>query len=593
MAAVDATALDLRRRGTVIRGARLVGTYVRMHPVPFVVAVSGASLYAAATVGSTIVLGRVTDSVLAPALSHGVSHGVLAGGVVAIVAVAVLKAAGIVVRRYFAGMTQARVHASLQRRLADRYTRYALSWCRGQNTGELLAHAESDVQAATEVLQPLPYSTAVILMLLFALVAMLVTDLFLAMVGLTILPALALLNRLFATRVEPLSRAVQEQVGGLSSVAHESIDGAVVVKTLGRERDEVERFAAAADDLRTARVRLGRLRAVYEPLLDTLPDLGIVLVLAVGAWRVSSGAISTGTLVQFASLFQLLAFPVRLIGFTLEHVPRSLVGIARLDEVDETARVLPAPSQPEGLPPGPLGLRVSGVSHGFGGEPVLRDLSFSVEPGETVALVGTTGSGKSTLLELLVRLDDPVSGSVAVGGVDVRGLDPVQLHTAVALAFQEPFLLAATVRENITLGRDLADADVRRAAAVAQADGFIAELPQGYDTVLGERGVSLSGGQRQRVALARALAGRPRVLLLDDATSAVDPTVEAAILAGLSEQRDTTVLVVAHRLSTIRLADRIVVLAGGRIEVTGRHDELRANRVYRSIVRAYTREVAA
>jgi ATP-binding cassette subfamily B protein len=574
------------------RGLRLIGTYIAAHPLPFTVAVTGAAVYAAMTVASTIVLGRITDRVLVPAFGLGVTLGTVLWGAVAIMAVAIIRAGGIVTRRYFAGMTGSRMMATLRTRVMDRYQELPLAYHRSRPTGELMAHAEADVMAATEVIHPLPYTTAVVLLILFAVVALVLTDPFLALIGCSILPALTILNRYYGRKVEGPARRAQERIGDVSSVAHESIDGALVVKTLGRERAEVERLAQKAEALRDERVRFGQIRAAFEPAFEVLPNVGIVVLIAVGSWRVSTEAISIGTLVQFVSLFQLLAFPMRLIGFVLSDIPRAVAGHDRIHEVlSEPVSLRPA-AEALDLPPGPLSVSVRDVHFSYGGAPVLDGVSFEVAPAESVALVGTTGSGKSTFTQLLVRLADPDAGSIRVGGVDLRSVSAERLRDATAMVFQETFLFATSVRDNITLGRTVSDEEVHRAARLAQAHGFITALPGGYDTVLGERGVTLSGGQRQRVAIARGLVGRPRLLILDDATSSVDPTVEAAILDGLRRELDTTLVVVAYRVSTIALTDRVLFLDDGRIVASGTHQELLSHPDYEAMVRAYERGAA-
>jgi ABC-type multidrug transport system fused ATPase/permease subunit len=579
-------------RSVFVRGLRIIGSYIATHPLPFGIAAGGAAVYAAATVASTIVLGLVTDRVITPAFTHGVSGGTIAGAVVAILAVAVIKAGGIITRRYFAGMTGARMQVTLRTRIVDRYQELPLAYHRSRPTGELLAHAQSDVEAATEVIHPLPFSTAVILLIVFAAVSLVLTDPFLAVIGCSILPTLALMNRVYTAKVEGPATRVQERVGDVSSVAHESFDGALVVKTLGREDAEVTRLAACADELRDERIAVGRFRAAFEPGFDALPALGIIVLLAVGSWRISTGAITTGKLVQFVSLFQLLAFPVRLIGFVLADLPRAVVGRERIQEVFDEPISLPPATESLALPSGPLGLSVRHVSYGYGPTTVLEEVSFEVLPNESVAIVGATGAGKSTLAQLLVRLDDPTFGSIRVGGLDLRHVDHDQLRAAAAIVFQESFLFATAVRENISLGGGVPEAEVRRAAELAQAHEFINAMPQGYDTVLGERGVTVSGGQRQRIALARALVRHPRVLILDDATSAVDPTVEAAILGGLRRELDIVLIVVACRVSTIALADRVLFLEGGRIGASGTHAQLLAYPAYEAIVHAYERGAA-
>jgi len=388
---------------------------------------------------------------------------------------------------------------------------------------------------------------------------------------------------------EPARRA-QEDIGEVSAVAHESIDGALVVKTLGREDAETERLAVKARALRDDRVRGGYVRATFEAGLDALPTLATALLLAVGSWRVAAGAITSGELIGFVALFGLLSWPMRFIGWILAELPRAVVGYARLEEVFRTNVTLNPPAHPEELPAGPLGIEVLGVRHLYDGVPVLDGVTFDVQPMESVAIVGPTGVGKSTLAQLLVRLADPEQGRVLVGGVDVRDADTNALRRDVSIVFQESFLFATTVRENIALDADVAEADVVRSAMIASADRFIRELPQGYDTVVGERGYTLSGGQRQRVALARALVRAPRVLILDDATSSVDPTVEADILAALRRELSTTLVVVAYRLSTIRLADRVIFLEDGVVKATGPHEDLLGREPgYAAIIHAYER----
>jgi ATP-binding cassette, subfamily B, bacterial len=575
------------RSSVLVRGLRILRSYIATHPLPFAVAVTGAAVYAAATIGTTIVLGRITDHVLRPAFEHGVSWVTIAWAAAAIIGVGFIRATGIAVRRYFAGMTGFRMQRTLRTRIVDRYRELPLAFHRAHPTGELIAHAESDVDAATEVLNPLPWSTAVVLLMVFAAIELVLTDPFLAVIGISVLPGLAVMNRFYTRRVEGPAARIQERIGEVSSVAHESIDGALVVKTLGREEQEVQRLAQKAEHLRQERVALGLNRATFEPALDALPNIGIILVLLVGSWRVSRGAITVGDLVQIVALFQLVAFPLRLIGYVLSDLPRSVVSRERLEEVFQERTTLPAPTQTFHLPPGPIGVSVRDVSYSYQGNPVLEHLSFDVDPNETVAVVGPTGVGKSTLVQLLVRLDDPDRGAIELMGVDLRHLATEDLRTSAAIVLQESFLFATSVRENLILDRDVSEEEMHRAAAIAQAHAFITALPNGYDTVLGERGVTLSGGQRQRIALARALLGRPRLLILDDATSSVDATVEAAILEGLRRELHTTLIVVAYRVSTIGLTDRVLFLDEGRIVAQGTHESLLSHPAYEAMVRAY------
>jgi ABC-type multidrug transport system fused ATPase/permease subunit len=386
----------------------------------------------------------------------------------------------------------------------------------------------------------------------------------------------------------------QQLRGEVSTIAHESFDGALVVKTLGRESDETARFHARSAELRDTMVQVGRVRGLFDPLMEALPVLGVIVVLLVGTSRVGSGNITSGELVRVAYLFTLLAFPVRALGWVLNELPRSVVGWDRVQRVLTAAGAQEYGDRHLGEGTGPTLLQVEAVSFAYGEDGVLTEVAFDVQPGRTVALVGPTGAGKSTLAGLLVRLVDPATGAVSYDDLDVRELAPGALAQVAALVPQQTFLFDDTVRGNITLSADLPDEDVWAALRVAQAEGFVAALPDGLDTVVGERGTTLSGGQRQRLALARAVVRRPRLLVLDDATSSVDPSVEQRILAGLRDSATaSTVVVDAYRRATIALADEVVFLDGGRITARGTHEELLASSDgYRDLVTAYERAEA-
>jgi ATP-binding cassette, subfamily B, bacterial len=588
--ATTAATQDARGQGLFLRGMRLVATYVRMHPRPFLASVGGAVLFAVSSLFLTLTLGRATDKVLGPAFEGHVDASAVWLAGLLLVGLATGRALGIMVRRYYSGVAGERVMATLRTRVADRYRDLQLQYHRETPTGELLAHMEADVKAAVDVFWPVPFATGVIVLTVMAMIALLRADPWLALVGLLFFPSLALMNRSFARRMEEPARAAQEDIGEVSAVAHESIDGALVVKTLGREAAETERLAEKAEALRGHRVAGGYIRATFEAALDSLPALATTVILAVGAWRVAAGAVTVGDLVGFVALFGLLAWPMRFIGWILAELPRAVVGYARLEKVFAEQVTVRPPAEPRPLPSGPLGVEVVRLRHVYDGVPVLEGVSFEVRPMESVAIVGPTGVGKSTLAQLLVRLADPDEGAVLVGGVDVREADPGALRRDVSLVFQESFLFATTVRENIALDAEVPEADVVRAAMIASADRFIRELPNGYDTVVGERGHTVSGGQRQRIALARALVRAPRVLIMDDATSSVDPTIEAEILAALRRELSTTLIVVAYRLSTILLADRVVFLDDGVVRATGTHTSLLATEPgYAAIIHAYER----
>jgi ABC-type multidrug transport system fused ATPase/permease subunit len=438
-------------------------------------------------------------------------------------------------------------------------------------------------------------------MLVGAIGSLFFTDWVLAMVGLAIFPTLFSLNVMYSRRMAPRQARAQRLRGEVSEIAHESFDGALVVKTMGREAQETARFGERARELRDALISVGRLRGVFDPLMDALPSLGTLAVLIVGGLRLQAGAIGVTELVSVAFLFTVLAFPVRAIGWVLAELPRSVAGWDRLQHVLTATGEMVYGDRPAHADGGPATLAFDKVDYGYAGEDgepgpdILHGVSFTAQPGHTVALVGPTGAGKSTITGLAVRLVDPRAGTVTIDGDDARAYSAAALASTTGLVAQVPFVFDDTVRANVALDRDGIDDDrVWEALRLAQADEFVRRLPEGLDTMVGERGTSLSGGQRQRLTLARALAGRPRLLVLDDATSAVDPRVEAAILAALrGGDRPTTILVVAYRRATIALADRVVYVEHGRVVATGTHAELLASTPgYADLVTAYERAEA-
>jgi ATP-binding cassette, subfamily B, bacterial len=596
MTAVDASPEHAKaERSLLRRGARLLWDSVRVHPRPFVLSVVGSVLYGSMAVAGSLLLGELTDRVIVPGFDQGVSGATIAAGAAAILGVALLRSTGVVLRRYFGNMTARGMHRTWFRRITDTYLRVPLEYFGTRPTGQLLAHADADVERAITVIMPLPLSLGVVVLIGLSIVSLALIDPLLMLVGLALFPLLAILNQIYSRRVEAPASHTQARLGEVSSVAHESFEGALLVKTLGLEAREVERLAGAARELRNARLAVGRLRATFEPVLDALPNVGMIALLALGAWRVSEGVISTGQLVQAMALFTILTFPMRVVGFLLEEMPRAVVASDRIAGVLATpTRPTPAEGARAPLPDGPLAVDVRALNFAYSADadPVLAGVELALAPGEVVALVGATGSGKSTLCHLLAHLYLPAAGSVRLGGVDLASAEPASLRSAVALVFQEAFLFAATVRENLALGLDASDDELSWALDAAQARRFVDRLSLGLDQPLGERGVTLSGGQRQRLALARALLRRPGLLMLDDATSAVDPTIERQILDGLPDSLHATTLVVAHRVSTIALADRVLFLDRGRIVASGTHQELLGVPAYASLARAYEQEAA-
>ena len=418
-----------------------------------------------------------------------------------------------------------------------------MEWHQRHPTGELLSNANSDVEAAWGPIAPLPMAVGTVAMMVIAVVQMFLADTVLALVGLLVFPAVVLANLAYQRRASPLMTKAQELRAEVSEIAHESFDGAMVVKTLGREGEETGRFAAKAHELRDVNIRAGAIRAAFDPTLAALPNLGVLVVLAVGVNRVLNGHTDPADVVTIAYLLTIVSFPIRSIGWLLGEFPRSVVGYERVSKVLAATGQMPYGTRVlPGAAPGAGAARASrsstsATTTSARGQDVLVDVSFDLPPGRSLAVVGATASGKSTLTALLTRLVDPDRGRILLDGVDLRELARGELPATVAIVPQTAFLFDDDVRGNVTLGADIPDDEVWAALRAAQADGFVAALPRGLDARLGERGTSLSGGQRQRISLARALVRRPRLLILDDATSAVDPEVEQRILAALRARR--------------------------------------------------------
>ncbi|GAA2651659.1 multidrug ABC transporter ATP-binding protein [Paractinoplanes durhamensis] len=557
----------------------------------FTIGVVGSSLFGLLIIANSYVVGAVIGHVVVPAFTdHRVATGSLALVAAAFLGISALRVAGVFGRRLGAGFMQFRLQARYRRAVTRRYLSLPPSWHQKHATGTLLSNANSDVEAAFVPIAPLPFAVGTIIMVFAAVLILFLTDWVLALVGVALFPTLFGLNVIYSRYMSPRQIRAQQMRAKVSAVAHESFDGALVVKTMGREEDESQRFAVFVTELRDALISVGRLRGLFDPVMDSLPSVGTLAVLLLGAWRLESGAISVGELVTVSFLFTVLAFPVRAIGWVVAELPRSVAGWERVQAVLTATGDLAYGNVALDRKV-PATLTFEHVDFSYGDGPlVLHDVTFDVPAGRTVALVGPTGSGKSTIAALAIRLVDPDSGRIVLDDVPVHDLTAASLARTTALVPQIPFVFDDTVRSNVTLDRDgLGDEEAWSALRLAQADRFVEKLPEGLDTAVGERGTSLSGGQRQRITLARALADHPRLLVLDDATSAVDPRVEAAILSSLrSAGAGASILVVAYRRATIALADQVVYLEQGKVVATGTHAGLLAtNQGYADLVTAY------
>jgi ABC-type multidrug transport system fused ATPase/permease subunit len=498
--------------------------------------------------------------------------------VLVILGAGVLRLGLTVSRRLIAGKVSLGVELDLRNRFYRHLQLLELGFFDSQQTGQLMSRGTADLQSIRFFLgYGLIFITQNALTILLASAVMFALKPWLAALALIPVPFVVITGMRYNRRSRPALQEVQQRLAELTADAEEGVTGIRIVKAFAREGHQLMRFRRAVGRLFDQNMYATRLRAFYNPLLGFLPNLGLAVVLLVGGQQVIAGGLTIGEFTAFYIYMMLLTFPMRMLGIALAMAQRAIASGNRLFEVlDREPRITSAPGAPP-LPEGPGRVELDGVTLAYNGnEPALEDVDLDLEPGRTVALVGPTGSGKTSLVALLARLYDPSRGAVIVDGVDVREVDVESLRSQIAFVADESFLFSAAVAENIAYARPgVSREQIEQAARRAQADGFIRELPDGYDTVVGERGLTLSGGQRQRVAIARALIADPRILILDDATSSVDARTETLIRDGLRQaMAGRTTFIVAHRLSTISLADEIVVMDGGRIVDRGTHDEL-------------------
>jgi ABC-type multidrug transport system fused ATPase/permease subunit len=552
---------------------------VRMKPKLFGIAVAGAAVFAVLTVASSFAISWVIDQVVLPRFEDGeVAVSTVAAGIALVLGIGVVRAIAIVVRRSYASITQWRVAQVFSDDVVERYIEQPMSWHNRRADGDLVARAGVDAESAVSVLGPIPFAVGTVIMLVISTVAMLVIDPILGVVAIVVFPLLIATNVIYERRVSGHFARAQHQLGEFSAGVHESFEGVQLVKSYGAEERETERLSGLADQVRSSRVHAIRMRSWFEAILDVIPSLTNILLVLLGSLRVRSGDLTIGELSGVIFLFTLLIFPLRLIGYALSELPRSIAAWNRIQTVLHEP-IEPDPVDHIGPAPDPFGVSFDHVSftHEGDGPATIKDVSLSLARGNVTALVGPTGSGKSTLAQLAIGLIGPTQGRV-------------DLQPGVrCIVFQEAFLTGGTVRDNVQLGDVFDDDEIWEALRLAAGDDFVRRLPRQLDTVVGERGVSLSGGQRQRLALARALVRQPALLVLDDTTSALDPSTEALVLENLrTELATASVLMVASRPSTIALADDVVFVADGEVAGHGTHDELMATTPgYRELVEAF------
>jgi ATP-binding cassette subfamily B protein len=513
-----------------------------------------------------------------------------------VVAAGVIAGLFTAMRRWYAFRESRWIETRLREQIFSHLLKLHVGYHDKMQTGQLMSRASSDLQQLQAFVVMIPITLSNLAMLIAVVALLIASQPMLAMFALAPLPIVNVMASRFSRQIHPAVLAVQQEQAQLATVVEESVSGVRVIKGFGAEQVQARKLKTEADDIWNVSLVAAKIRSKFLPALDLLPSIGLIAVLGIGGHRVINGQMTVGDLVKFNAYITMLIWPLRNLAMTVALAQRASVALVRVDEVLSTPSLVIDPLSPTSLPAAssdrPVGEVIfdETVFSYEGASPIINHLSFSIRPGQAVALVGATGSGKSTVVRLLNRFHDVQQGSIRLDGIDVRQLTLSELRSAIGIVFEETFLFHDSVADNIAFSRPDASPDViERAARLAGAHDFIMELPEGYQTILGERGYSLSGGQRQRIAIARAIVSDPRVLVLDDATSAVDPSKEHEIREAMATvMKGRTTIVIAHRPGTIALADTVILLDEGRAVAIGTHEGLLAdNERYRQVLAAW------